>query len=332
MENPSLFALHGRALEVAWADGTPRRAVETVLDYHGFAPVASGTARWRLLPDTSAVRPEQALHVAHHETGLSIWRDGDRYFLEHARGTLEVNTTTGHVTGALPDSPEDRISTQLYVVLTFVMLLLFEVDGWYALHAACLVHPSGAGVLLVGPSDSGKSTMALHLVEQGWHYLSDDSVLLHLEGDEVVAHPLRPDFCLDPEAEALFPVLQNPQGRMLTDADKWRVQVDDWYPAQQAASVTPRLVLFPQIVEAPESHAERLRPVEALMLLLPQASLLRRAPDEARQFSDLLRKLVSSAPGYRFLSGADVYRDGHRLAHLLSAFLPTPDAYDPPET
>lgn len=43
-----------------------------------------------------------------------------------------------------------------------------------ALHAAALVAPTGAPLLLLGASGAGKSTLARALVDQGWAYLGDD--------------------------------------------------------------------------------------------------------------------------------------------------------------
>lgn len=43
-----------------------------------------------------------------------------------------------------------------------------------ALHAAALVAPAGAPLLLLGASGAGKSTLARALVRAGWSYLGDD--------------------------------------------------------------------------------------------------------------------------------------------------------------
>ncbi len=325
MPDTHYLSLHGRCLHVQVADPATKAAVLTVLDYHGFSPASAGTATWTLAPNASAEVSAQATLVAGHASGLHIWQDGEGYALVHENGVLRIEPETGLITGSLPIS-DNVVSEQLYVTLTFAILLLLENEGWYALHAACLVTPEGHGVLVVGPSDSGKSTMALHLVQQGWQYLSDDSVLLYKDGDSVSVRPLRRDFCLDPDAEALFPVLGDSNARMLTDADKWRVQIESLFPTQRMLSCTPRLLIFPTVAGTAESKTSALRGIEALMRLLPQASLLRRDPKHALPFSHLLKHLVEQAPAHQFLSGTDVHHDGARLATLLTSLLPAPYA------
>ena len=46
-----------------------------------------------------------------------------------------------------------------------------------SLHAACVGH-AGRGVLLMGPSSSGKSTVTLQCLLQGFDFLSEDSVFV----------------------------------------------------------------------------------------------------------------------------------------------------------
>lgn len=49
------------------------------------------------------------------------------------------------------------------------------------IHASC-VAMRGVGVLIAGPSGSGKSDLALRLIDRGALLVSDDYTLLHAEG------------------------------------------------------------------------------------------------------------------------------------------------------
>lgn len=54
------------------------------------------------------------------------------------------------------------------------------------IHASC-VAMRGVGVLIAGPSGSGKSDLALRLIERGAVLVSDDYTLLHAEAGELRA-------------------------------------------------------------------------------------------------------------------------------------------------
>jgi hypothetical protein len=56
------------------------------------------------------------------------------------------------------------------------------------IHATC-VAVDGRGVLLRGPSGSGKSDLALRLIDAGGRLVADDRVRLSLEDGVVVARP-----------------------------------------------------------------------------------------------------------------------------------------------
>ena len=65
-----------------------------------------------------------------------------------------------------------------YELLEFaVYTLAARTQGLVPLHAACIGH-GGHGVLLLGDSSSGKSTVALHCLLNGLEFLAEDSVLV----------------------------------------------------------------------------------------------------------------------------------------------------------
>jgi serine kinase of HPr protein (carbohydrate metabolism regulator) len=56
------------------------------------------------------------------------------------------------------------------------------------LHASCVVI-GGNAVLLTGPPGSGKSDLALRLIDEGAKLVSDDQTMLHCEDDILLASP-----------------------------------------------------------------------------------------------------------------------------------------------
>jgi hypothetical protein len=76
-----------------------------------------------------------------------------------------------------------------------------------AVHAAC-VRFQGHGVLLVGESGAGKSSLAYACTRRGWTYVSDDaiSVVLRRAGHAVLGNPQTLRF--RPTASSLFPEIK----------------------------------------------------------------------------------------------------------------------------
>jgi hypothetical protein len=69
-----------------------------------------------------------------------------------------------------------------YELLEFaVYTLAARVQGLVPLHAAC-VGRAGRGLLLIGDSGAGKSTVALHCLLEGLDFLAEDSVLVRPNG------------------------------------------------------------------------------------------------------------------------------------------------------
>jgi HPr kinase/phosphorylase len=56
------------------------------------------------------------------------------------------------------------------------------------LHASCVVW-SGAGVVLIGPSGSGKSDLAVRLIDAGAQLVADDQLTIERCGDRLIGRP-----------------------------------------------------------------------------------------------------------------------------------------------
>ena len=56
------------------------------------------------------------------------------------------------------------------------------------LHATCLSWRNG-GILLTGPSGSGKSDLALRMIRSGALLVADDRVVIHADNGRLIAHP-----------------------------------------------------------------------------------------------------------------------------------------------
>ncbi|MGI9175284.1 MAG: hypothetical protein ACR2GR_08200 [Rhodothermales bacterium] len=311
-------------IQIEWDDAALTEPIETTLGYFGFAPLNKAAAA----PDVCPLRltfsmhepplevPSQAEALSESPEGLRFHRLGETLYL-HFKGTVvRLEPQQGTAYGTLATEKTTLRDALLFCLFFYSAVILLYYRGLRTMHAACLTQ-GDAGCLFIGESDSGKSTLAMRLVESGWHYLSDDSVLLSREGGGIEAYPLRRDFCLDPEAEAVFPQVGAHWQPHLADVRKQRLSIESLYPAQAAAQCTVRTLVFPRIVDAAESRLVPLASKEALLGLLHHSGALAvlDAPTAAAHLEDL-KLLTRQAQSYTLLAGRDLRDDPAAAAAL----------------
>jgi len=112
---------------------------------------------------------ETTLRIAFDDTGVFDVRPSDREIVWYP--------------GPLPTEAAVRAD-----VLGRVMALAAHADGHLTLHASA-VSVAGRAVAVVGPKHAGKSTLALALVRKGARLLTDDTLVVRLEGGAAWAAP-----------------------------------------------------------------------------------------------------------------------------------------------
>ncbi len=136
--------------------------------------------------------------------------------------TFELDRS--HVT--LRGDDTDDADLVAHLLLDHILPRIVALRGDLMLHAAGVVGPSGKAHLFLGPSGTGKSTLATALAAAGWPLLDDDGVRV-IETDGVwLATPGYSGVRLLPDsAEAVVPGLL--KGRpMAKDHPKHRYPVD----------------------------------------------------------------------------------------------------------
>ncbi len=248
-------------------------------------------------PDLESFRTTRGYHLRSHGSFLSLDLAGGR-----ATGSLSA--------AFLGSAPENQRG-----LILIALLMLLSARGLYPLHAAGVVSPDGRGVLLAGRSGSGKTTLCCALARSGWAYLSDDAVLLKqgTSGVEAVAFG-RPFHC----SAAMFRHFPELGGRNVAPLRAKRlVEMASLYPGRFRGVLTPRAVLFPEIVSEPRSRVLPLSRAETLLRLLRDgAGVLHDRASTAAQTA-LLAGISQAAAGFRLLHGADVHSDPARLSALL---------------
>ena len=229
------------------------------------------------------LRTEAGYHFQCHDSQLAI--------------NLAGNQAVGRLSNAFWNLPvQDQ---REFFLLSFVILL--RGHDRYGLHANGLIREE-QGILIVGESGAGKTTLTLGLMSQGWHLLSDDAIMLRRAERGIEALALRRGFSCTRQTANHFSGL---------------IDTEAVFPGSFSASCRPRAIIFPRISHQSQSQLVPMGESEAIFSLIAQSpGIMTEQPWAARQL-ELLQQLVSQASSYRLLSGSDVFEDPESVSRQL---------------
>jgi hypothetical protein len=223
-----------------------------------------------------------------------------------AQGSLEPDEGGGAALLTFSALPNSAPGFELGRLIRRGIEWALRSTGGYSLHAAAVADPrSGVGALLCGPTGSGKSTLTLQFTAAGWHYASDDVVVLRQQYRDVDAAALRRRVGIKEGprlrgVSALQPALSSEVG---IPGKHW-FDPAPAYPGQFAPTVRPGLLLFPSVCHRPRTTFEPLTSIQAFDLLLAESGW--RADAEAARHLETLVRLAEQAPAFTMHCGLDV--------------------------
>ena len=262
------------------------------------------------LPEGETVCRTGELHVSRLTSGFTLQLRGAGLRVWPARG--EAQLYLGNVEACSAGEQRD------FFLLALLMLL--RPAGRYGLHANALTlggHGLGGhGLLIIGPSGAGKTTLSLRLHEAGWRALSDDAVLLEPGVSGVRVHALRRDFaCTERTLERLRTdythLAAEPNGKQLVRLTH----------ESEAGTCVPTALLFPQLSTTFNSSLEPLPKAQALILAAQQSAGIMTDPDVSQRQLSALRDLIAQTRTYRLFAGYDVLEAPARVSELLARTL-----------
>ncbi len=205
---------------------------------------------------------------------------------------------------------------------TFFTLALFELlrhQGFFFLHSSALISPEKKPCLFPAGGGEGKSTLALHLIHQGYRFISDDIVFLSRASGRVTVSGFKKLSHLSLEAMKRFPELaQLKHAPSLDGKGKKIVDLDRVYPGQRADQAGGKfLLIFPKRVDNGNSRLQPLSSLEGFKLLLSQSPLVFIEPALAKEHMGILRDLIGSSRLWLLESGKDWIEDPMVLKNLI---------------
>jgi hypothetical protein len=193
----------------------------------------------------------------------------------------------------------------------------------YGLHSACVARPdNGEGVLFIGNSGSGKSSLSIRLASQNWKYLSDDVSLAFEQGPFIEVVGLRRWLSVSPRSLSL--ALKGSEkgiGTPLPGADKVKIDPAILFPENYISSVIPRSLFFCVLSGEAKTRIEKLTDAQAMGLLLESCPWARLDRTASRNFLSVLGKLIRQSSSFLLFAGKDIFYDPALASQLILAQL-----------
>jgi len=269
----------------------------------------------------SAPVGEAARRLTHRSQGVprvaegwSIARAGHELWAElPGMAVVRADLEAGSAEAAIDPGREHP-----YIVRDLLGLVLGEMlraRGRYPLHAA-LCELGGRGVLIIGSTGAGKSTLAVGLARGGFGLLTDDWVLLQEGPHGVALSPMLravsvpDDQATDSLRAAAFEVRDDPPVRK-------HVLDRDHLGGSSLSTVAPALAVLLERVESEVSEIVPATQRECLARALGQSALATADVAAAAAQARVVRLMLSRAHCLCLRAGRDLGRDPAEGARLL---------------
>ena len=233
------------------------------------------------------------------------------YRLEHGLLLSDTSTfvTVDHRSGTVDAYVDPRILERgtefVSIFITIAIIDLLRLHGLYYLHASA-VRSRNRSVLLCGMGMSGKTTLSLGLLFNGYRLCSDDAVFLRHDDGAVRAVGFKKDIHVTAETLALYKArlrgIKPPRPPFHKASVPYR-------RFSTAGSITPDTIVFLQPGDRQHSKVEAIEPTRAMSLLIPQSLMLFFHHETAGTHVRVLNALLHQTHAYLCFCGRDLLQD-----------------------
>ena len=323
-----IYAVAGRFISIESADGD---LVDLFRRYFSGWHVKHVDGLGSIQPDamirimTRNSRPQPPSHLESFEVAEGgVCRTDERsYFFESNQSVVRADYDEPPCVEVwVGNNARDRERTALARLIFNAAMTAMRRCGLFELHAAGVVTPDGAGVLIIGPSGSSKSTLAIQLAAAGWQYLSDDSLLLYREEEVVHARALRRVFGLTDETFSSSGIGHMESFATETepfDSLKKRFEPRSVFPGRFTEICEPRTLLFSRVTRETESSSRALSQAETMAQLIRMCPWACYDKPSAQTHLNVLAALARQARGFELLAGTDLFGNAEYAGKYLLA-------------
>lgn len=325
----TFYRLANRLISVETADEWAARAAKEFIEGFRLTPLAENAGGFAdctielLTQDPPGIPP--GLQKFELPQGV-CFTDGQSYHLDIEGSRIAVSPSASRRVGVwLGRTPKARSLLPRFNLFSHALHIALRRCALYNLHAGGVVEPeSGAGVLLVGESKSGKTSLTIRLALSGWPYLSDDSLIFYENAERIEAQGLRRVFSVSapslPRSDS--PRLEEALGAPThVDPQKRRFDPSVAFPGGLAESCVPKVCYFPTITGKRESRMEEIGQSDLLIRLIGMCPWASFDPALAGQNLRAISRLVKQVRAYTLYAGLDIHDDPAYAAALLAAHI-----------
>ncbi len=321
-----IYSLYGLEIKVRWEGKGIEDEIEQLFNPFPFTKLSYVKTPVQLdLQFTTTEIPARAPKTASKSCicyDVSIIKAGDFVYITDGSSMFQLLPNEGTGLATIHCSFKEKTLLSKYNLFLISLIHLLSPRGIYDLHAAALVS-GDLCYLLLGDSCSGKSSATLSLVDQGWHYISDDALLLKSVTDGVEVLTFRKKFFIDPQLVHHYPeITPYLEGSTNGDGSKLFLDVDSAYPGRFCPKGIPKILIFTSIVSQPKSMLMPIDQTRALIKLTTQSSSIFFNRQSAKDHFDVLKQLVCQTESYQLLAGRDLYEEPEKISGILSDILP----------
>lgn len=249
--------------------------------------------------------------------GLSIFETVDYFYITDGLSTFQAQPQAGIGRVALYGFCKESHLLSKHKLFLVGLFHLLHYQNFYLLHAAGLMR-NETGYLFIGESGSGKSSISLSLVRQGWRYLSDDALLIRSSVDDVEALSFRKRFYVDPVLIHHYPEITPHLLKPSNDGDtKQFLDLEPVYPDRFCPNCLPGVLIFTSIAPCSESKLVPIDQTSALVKLMKQSATLFFNRALIREHTEVLKRLLYHTASYQLLAGIDLWKNPAKISEVL---------------
>jgi hypothetical protein len=188
------------------------------------------------------------------------------------------------------------------VIFPVLMSTVAASVGIVELHCSCVVK-NNKGYLLAGPSQSGKSTLAMALARTGFAFLADDRTFCSVRRGGLSAWGVAPSVKLRHEAQIWFEELARQEPTEVQDGESiLRFDPEGQFGLKRAKFCEPECLIFLDRREEPQFCVKKMCPQDAAQRL--DQELMAEPPDLIEKQRRVIDRLVT-IPCWQLQYGGD---------------------------